>query len=71
MHYVAAIGYLLVAIVEFPALFKKKDLRMIISVITIYVAGLVMSVLFIMGVKIPSPMIMAGNFIKNVLHLSY
>lgn len=59
------------ALIDLRRLIKEKRKKELIVYSSMFAAVLTLWILHAAGVKIPSPMIIAGKFLKDVLHLSY
>jgi hypothetical protein len=62
--------YLVIALVQMPALIKEKHWRDLIAFSFFTAAACTLSLLYILGSKIPSPFI-AVHKILDILHLHY
>lgn len=65
------IGFLLIGFIDLPELIKQKKRRELIATASIFLGSLIFWTLHVSGVQIPSPMMIIGNFMKYVLHISY
>jgi len=63
-------GFVLIALIDFIPVIRKKDWGLAAVFLLIFVSALVFSVLEINNIKIPSIMEAAGNLMKSI-GLSY
>ncbi|MDF2567269.1 MAG: hypothetical protein K0R90_725 [Oscillospiraceae bacterium] len=64
-------AFLVIALIDFLPLIKQKKYKELFCVGAFFITGVVLSILYVSGVVIPSPMVLLGDFLKKVLHLSY
>lgn len=64
-------GFLLIGLIDLLPLIEMKRRRELIVTGTIFVLGALMGLFYVLGITIPSPVVMLGNFFEEVLHLSY
>ena len=65
------LAFCVIALVDLRTLIKRRRKKELLVYCSMFAAVLALWILFAAGVKIPSPMVMAGKFFKDVLHLSY
>lgn len=70
MAYVILI-FLVISWIEVPSLVKEKKKKELVLVSFILCLGFVLSILYVLGINLPSPIVAIENFLKNVLHLGY
>ena len=63
-------GYLAIALIDLPLLIKKKMSRELVVFTCLFVTGLTIAILHVIGITVPSPMIVMGDIMK-MIHLSY
>jgi len=63
--------FLFVAIIDFRPLVREKQKKEIFIYCSMFVAVLALWILHASGVEIPSPLILAGKLLKEVLYISY
>ena len=60
-----------VAFLQILILLKKRYWRELIVFSLLHTAAFVLSLLYVLGVQIPSPMLFIKYVIENVLHIKY
>lgn len=68
---IVVIIYIAVAIIQIPGLVKKKLWKDLVVFSLFYIAAVVLSSLFALGVEIPSPMKGVQYVIEDVFGLKY
>lgn len=57
----------LLSLVDLPGLLKKKDVKELFVVVSLFSIGFILNFLLIIGVKLPNPNHMITSFIKSLL----
>jgi predicted cobalt transporter CbtA len=68
---IVIIGFALIALFDLPYIIRQKQKRILIIYSVVFIAVLSLAVMLGLGVKLPSSMLVIGDFMKKVLHLSY
>lgn len=63
--------YIFIALVQVPGMIKKKYWRELAAFSFFYIAAFILSILYVLDVKIPSPYKGIAYVIVDVLHLKY
>ena len=63
--------FAIIVLIDLPRLIKKKMYRMLVVYGLVYTAAFTLCLLIILDIKVISPIVLANDFLKNVLHLSY
>lgn len=63
--------FMFLAIFEIPRLIREKYWRELVVFAVFYCAAFGLSVLYALGIKIPSPEPLMVHLIEDVLHLKY
>lgn len=58
-------------LIDLHKLLKSGQPRVYIVYGCVYAAALTLSVVLAMGIDVPSPLMMASDFFKKVLHINY
>jgi len=64
-------GFIIIAAIDLPPLIRKKRTRELWVFCILFSAVFILCILTQLGFVMPSSMIAIGDFMKNVLHLSY
>ncbi|MGE4353859.1 MAG: hypothetical protein AB7D36_07240 [Oscillospiraceae bacterium] len=64
-------SFIIIALLDLPGLIKNKYWLELGVYLAIFLAALLLSILLSVGIKIPSPTILAQHLIKDVLHLNF
>lgn len=68
---IVLIAYTFVALLQVPSLIEKKYWRELAAFSVFYMVALILSILYALDVKIPSPYEAIGYLIEEVWHLKY
>lgn len=71
MLIVIIIAFIIIAIMDLPALIKSKQRPDLIIYSVFFVSTLILAMLLLFGIAIPSPIKGAQYFIKDIFHLGY
>jgi len=63
--------FCVVALIDLRPLIRERQKKELVVYCSMFAAVLALWILHVLGVNIPSPMLIAGNFLKDVLRLSY
>lgn len=63
--------FVILALMELPPLLKQKKTRELVVVCCLFAGVFTIALLLALGVKLPSPLSLLGDFTRDVLHLSY
>lgn len=70
MWYVLIV-FLIIAAIDLPKLIRQKRRWELTAYIFLFAAAFIVAALQAKGVKLPSPMLMIDDFMKETLHISY
>ena len=71
MTFFLILGFIIMLLIDLPRLIKKKQLRLFIVYGVLYAATFTLCLMLNLGIQIPSPLVVANDFFKQVLHISY
>lgn len=65
------VTFIIIAIVDFSPFSRKKKRKDFYITLVVMIIAFVLSSLYAMDFKIPSPVVALDNFLENVLKISY
>lgn len=65
------IGFALIALIDLPPLIRKGQRREFVTFCILYPVVFAITFLWSAGVKLPSPVAVISDFMKDTLHLYY
>jgi hypothetical protein len=71
MVFLIVFVFIIVALLQIPVLIKKKYWRELIAFSVLYIVAFGLSMLYVLGVQIPSPMPAIKYVIEDILHIKY
>jgi len=71
MIFLLLLAFICIAWLDVPKLMKAKQWKELVVFSLFFITAFTMSLLLVLGVKIPSPILAIQYFIEDVLHLHY
>ncbi len=71
MLFAVVFVFILISVIDIKIYLKKKYYKEIILYSILILGGFILSILLVLGVRIPSPSIAIKYIVKDMLHLNY